>query len=691
MFLIEIGFEEIPSNNLEKFLENFHLILKKYLTKICLTYLNFKIFLCSTRISIIFYRTLKKKNIYKTIQLKSNDLKFINCYIKRSQEENKDNFAYIKIKQNHKNIQYYILKEEKKKISNKIINSINKIIIKTFLSFYINSIMYWNIKCKKFIRPIKFLNIFCETKKLFYVFYDVKSSEKFFGNKYLNKICYNFPYSKFYEKKLEFFNTIPCFYKRIELIRRKINVILKFYKLFIKHTYFLEKIINNIEYPFLYIGTFIRIINKYNCFLFKTILEINTQNIVFIKQINKNIFKFYIFFIINPIKYLIAKIYINYKKLIISYLNTLIFYTELDKKNYILDNIIKLKNIIFISYLGTYYDKIKRIYFLSKVFLIYFNFKDNKIILLAFFIYKIDLCLITTNKYPLLKGYFCYSYSLYNNIPITVAFSLIEQYETTFYKYNVAKSMCGIILIITNNLDNIVGLFNIKKKQKKNDDLFSLKRFTYKIINNILYNKLNINLIILINLSISSHFNLHNNKKNLNIFSYTYEIIYFITVRFINILQKFVCINKKTYDFTKYLLSYKFSLKIPYLFYKKIRAISKFSNIYNNLNTINIIKRITNFIIHARYVNKIIKKNFLLEFSDINLFFFLKLSFYNILYLLKKKYYYQILELFFFSSYLVNNFCINVLINHNNLFLKTNRFFLLLFYKNIFLLLKSFN
>lgn len=151
------------------------------------------------------------------------------------------------------------------------------------------------------------------------------------------------------------------------------------------------------------------------------------------------------------------------------------FHYDTDLQNSLAYRIDKLKNIIYQKKLGTIHDKTIRISNIAKHIA---NVTDSpeSVVQRAAELCKADLVTNMVYEFPELQGTMGYYYALHDNEPEEVATAILEHYKPKFAQDNLPSSPAGITLAIADRVDTLVGMFGIGKIPTGEKDPFALRR-----------------------------------------------------------------------------------------------------------------------------------------------------------------------------------------------------------------------
>ncbi len=675
--LIEIGTEELPINNLNVLGKDFIECLSIELKKKKFIFLNIKYYITLRRIACLVYKinykqTVSKKfNIIyspkfiigkdKNIKKKlSNWIKNINYNSKKiSCIKNKDTkIFFIKKKIIRRNIKFFI----------------NKILHNTILSLSKkHSLMRWGINDYSFVRPVNNLVVMYNSIILDVGIFGIKSRNILFGNRFFDVKNIFLDHAKNYVNYLFIYGKVIVDHRyRKNYIINLLNklILINNFNLNYKEK-FLDRINFMLEWPYAFKAKFNKeflclpknllsyVIKKYNCF----------------SVCNKK-FKLLNYFII------VCNINIhfcNFKKIISDYVKVIEYdliiiqyLFKKDRKLGLIGYLPKLKDIIFHNKLGTYFDKIKRMLFLSRKIIFYLcNLSiEEYIIYYSILLIKCDLATSLCKEFNDLKGIIGMNYSKLDNYSYKISNIIKFHYYPNFSDDYISNDLYSNIVSLVDKLDTLIGisiLNNFIYIKKKNDP-YALRRLSILIIKLILFNKFNINIYKIIKYSVYLF-----NKKVSNISILL--IVKFIMKRFNSFLIKLGYNKTIILSFLKLNIFNILDLK------NRIDTITYFINKKRFIYFINLNKRIKNILF------KLNKDFFSLNFKDINILLFKykeEINLYRYIIWLKEKIfyylnsnYYKLIYCFFVSNLIVINFLDKVKINVSNINKMKNRLILL--------------
>ncbi|AFZ83868.1 glycyl-tRNA synthetase beta chain [Candidatus Kinetoplastibacterium blastocrithidii TCC012E] len=364
----------------------------------------------------------------------------------------------------------------------------------------------------KFVRPVHNILVVWGSNKPKINLLEINSTSKTFGHRFLSNNFINIEHADQYESIMESNGrVIPSFYKRKEYIRQKLLKLSNDLKMSLGDEYnlnsLLEEVTALVEYPSVYIGSFD-----------KKFLELPKECLVLTMRIHQKYFplfniesgfitnKFLIVSNINPINP--NNIISGNQKVIKPRLEDAQFFYNVDKKRSPIDNINRLKNIIYYNKLGSQFDRVERLRFISKHIANIIK-SDEYLADRAALLSKTDLESLMVGEFPELQGIMGSYYAKNFEEPEEVVLALKNQYANKFDITLDHRSLTSAILFLAERVEMLVGFFGIGLYPNGESDPFGLRRAAIGIISIFekmkqkpkLFNGLNIHDLIKITLS----------------------------------------------------------------------------------------------------------------------------------------------------------------------------------------------
>ncbi len=688
--LIELNTEELPIEGLKKLGEDFVFFFLNEFKKKFFFCSSWNYYVTSRKISCIF----ENFSFYQKI---SKDKKII--YGPKININSKVNFfqdpllSWInKFNINYKKINYFIV--NKKKIFF-VENEIKKKNIIFFINIIFKSVLLKLIKNRKvirwgknnfiFIRPVNNVIVMFNDKILNVNIFNIKSNNFLYGHRFLKKKKIILNHASKYEEFLFKYGKIIVNYnkRKNKIISILNNISLKKYFSFNYNNNFLNKITSMIEWP----GFLI-------CKFKKKFLSLPKELLVFIIEkhygfsvfdINYNLLNYFIVITNSEFNDLKSKnIKKNYEFVIESELNDAKLLFINDIKLPFISYLLKLKNIVFYNKLGNFFDKIKRMLYLSKKISKYLFYKsiDLNLIYHAILLIKCDLATSLYKEYTDLKGIIgmYYSFLEYKNWKLSLIIK--NHYFPRYSGDYIPKDKYSSVISLIDKLDTLVGILALNNfiNLNRNNDPYGLRKLSLLILNIILVNNFHLNLYNLLKFNVSL-FNIKFNKvKIIYVINFIFKrsnkifLDFGYSKKFINSVK-----NLNIFDF----LDIKLRLELVW----KIRNSKKF------LLFLNLIKRIRNILLRNKYMINCfsVNNNFLILKEEKILFNYIFFLEKKIFFCFKKYMYNDLMNYFFMSINKVENFFSYVRIDIDDVNIKNNRLILLNKLNSIFLRFINFN
>ena len=209
------------------------------------------------------------------------------------------------------------------------------------------------------------------------------------------------------------------------------------------------------------------------------------------------------------------------------------FFWDKNKKQSLIKQISKLKNLSFYNQLGTFYDRTQRLKKLASPISYQLNVSKEKVEI-ASSICKVDLTSDSVGEFPELQGVLGKYFATEQGFDDDVSLAVSEHYLPTGVNSLVPKKPISIAVSLIDKIDLLVGFFGINEKPTSSKDPFALRRTAIGLLRILIENKLNLQIKDLINSSISAYEEQNIKLSNTSI---TQEILTFLKERFKNILK----------------------------------------------------------------------------------------------------------------------------------------------------------
>src|SRR5699024_11027122 len=343
-------------------------------------------------------------------------------------------------------------------------------------SLHFESNMKWGEYSMHFARPIRWLVALYDTKIIPFELTNVKSGNVTYSHRFLGKQI-NLEKPLQYEEELENNYVIADSEKRKTLITEGIKDLENKHGF---HIYddetLLNEVKNLVEYPTVFTGTFD---NKY--------LDLPTEVLITSMKEHQRYFPVhssegkllpYFISVRNGDNYEIDKVIRGNVKVLHARLADAQFFYEEDHKNSIHFYQDKLDNVIFQEKLGTIYDKVKRVQYLTKEIAMRLSLSEDIVEKAnrAAEICKFDLTTNMVNEFTELQGIIGEKYALEFGEDKDVAKAIREHYLPDHADGELPVSLIGSIVSVADKLDTIVGCIYVGLVPTSSQDPYGLRR-----------------------------------------------------------------------------------------------------------------------------------------------------------------------------------------------------------------------
>lgn len=178
------------------------------------------------------------------------------------------------------------------------------------------------------------------------------------------------------------------------------------------------------------------------------------------------------------------------------------FFFKTDKKQSLESRLASLETVLFQKQLGTLKDKSERIAGLSQFVASLIN-ENTEQAHRAGLLSKADLMTEMVLEFPQVQGTMGKYYAVNDGEDASVAQALEDQYRPRFAGDTLPEGNIGCAVAIADKIDTLVGIFGINQAPKGDKDPFALRRAAIGLIRIIIEKSLNIDVVALIEHSIS--------------------------------------------------------------------------------------------------------------------------------------------------------------------------------------------
>jgi len=180
------------------------------------------------------------------------------------------------------------------------------------------------------------------------------------------------------------------------------------------------------------------------------------------------------------------------------------FFWKQDRKQKLEDRVASLESIVFQKLLGTLGDKTKRVEKLAEYIAQQLN-ADVSLAKRAAYLAKTDLMTDMVGEFASLQGIVGRYYALADNEPAEVATAIEEQYFPKQSGSPTPTSVTGQILSLAEKIDTLSGIFSANLIPTGDKDPYALRRATLGSLRIIIENKLDLDIVELINVALSQY------------------------------------------------------------------------------------------------------------------------------------------------------------------------------------------
>tara|TARA_Y100000590_G_scaffold345427_1_gene395148 strand:+ start:834 stop:2900 length:2067 start_codon:yes stop_codon:yes gene_type:complete len=413
-----------------------------------------------------------------------------------------------------------------------VLHEIEIIIPETLKNYSWKKSMKWANYDIKWGRPLKSIVAIFNQKIVNFNFFHIKSSNTTLiegANDEVSKKINNF---RSYLNNLKLQNIVLDQNKRKDIILKKIYKICKTRNL---KNYFNEKlveeVVNLVEKPNIILGKFD-----------ETYLKVPEEILIITMQQHQKYFPLFdnknkltnLFLLVANLPDKKGYIKLGNQRVIEARLSDAKFFWEKNKKQSLIKQINKLKNLSFFNQLGTFYDKTQRLKNLANIISEQLNLSKEKVEV-ASSICKADLTSDLVGEFPELQGVMGKYFAIEQGFDPDISMAISDHYLPVGVNSLVPKKPISIAVSLTDKIDTLVGFFAINEKPTSSKDPFALRRTAIGLLRIIIENKLKIQLKDLINYSMVIY--QEQNVKFTNS-SVDKELFIFLKERFRNLLKE---------------------------------------------------------------------------------------------------------------------------------------------------------
>lgn len=481
--LFEIGLEELPAGLIIKAIDDLENEIKKELKNNRIKYENIIKYSTPRRLALKIEGVASKQDDLDEFKIgPSYDLCYkdgvktnvLEKFLKSQNVSEKD----IEIVENEKGRYISIRKYEKGLSTKEILPEILKNVLYN-IQFERN--MKWGDSQFRFIRPIKWLLALFDDEIINFEFESIKSSNKTRGMRIVGSQDIIVNSIDLYEKLLEENYVIANREKRKQMIVEDIrkNIDNKDIKTIISEK-LLDEVVDLVEYPYPIKANF----DKKFLELPEDIITITmeTHQRYFSVRDSENKLTNNFVLVRNGYKYS-ELVKLGNEKVIEPRLSDAKFFYDEDIKKPLLENVEKLKKVIFQKDMGTIYDKIERMHKIADFIIEKLNLVEKEDIHKTIELSKADLVsnVISEKEFTKLQGYMGGIYARKQGYSELISEGIKEHYRPYTFEEKL-KTITGKITSISDKLDTLIGCFLVDLIPTSSKDPFALRRACVGII-----------------------------------------------------------------------------------------------------------------------------------------------------------------------------------------------------------------
>lgn len=397
-------------------------------------------------------------------------------------------------------------------------------------SIHFRKSMKWGESPLVFTRPIRWLMCIYNGKKLSFELEELKSDSKSFGHRFNAPKPFTVKDWKGYSTELKKRNIVLDQDERKEFISKKVNALAKKLGGFTELDHeLLETVTNLVEYPVVIHGSFEEKFLKLPPEVLISVMKKHQKYFPVYKKGGK-LLPYFIFVCGTEVNNTAVVVNGNERVLRARFTDAEFFWNE-DLKHPLENNLTRLDSMVFLSQVGSYLEKTKRLEKLSgelsKACDIDKETTEN--LVRAARLCKADLVSQMVFEFADLQGIIGKYYAIEAGETKEVAAAIEEHYMPTGRDGNLPDSNTGALLSITDKIDNIASCFSVGLKPTGSADPYALRRQAIGILQIVVSKELNLDIENIFNKALK----LLPGKKTEEIQK---DIIAFLSDRFKNLL-----------------------------------------------------------------------------------------------------------------------------------------------------------
>ncbi len=406
------------------------------------------------------------------------------------------------------------------------------------LSIPFRKSMKWGDGNVSFVRPLRWILAVFGGKTLTFNIENLKSSNKSYGHRFMSPKGFKVTDWHEYQEGLK------NGYVQLDQIKRKEDIQKETSKLADKIGGFIEQdddlletVGNLVEIPVVLKGDFEEDFLSLPKEVLISVMKNHQKYFpVFSKSKKDELLPHFIFVCGTPVKDTDVVSKGNERVIRARFTDARFFYDE-DKSAPLLEKLEDLKGMVYLSEVGSYYDKTERLKTLANELGNKPGFENNtKDIVRAAFLSKADLATQMVFEFPELQGIMGKYYAQISGESPEIALAIEEQYMPTGREGDLPESDYGSVLSIVDKIDNISSCFISGLIPTGTSDPYALRRQAIGIINIVLDKNYHLSLREFFKIGLKSIIDQTGDKYRESLDDTLDTIMSFMTERFRNIL-----------------------------------------------------------------------------------------------------------------------------------------------------------
>lgn len=354
--------------------------------------------------------------------------------------------------------------------------------------------MKWSDKQMRFARPIKWFLAMADTELVEFEVEGIKSELSSRGHRFFGKDFTVSTIDEYFTKVRENNVIIDITERRnmiVDMINEKCTEEDEVVRI---DEHLLDEVTNLIEYPYPIVGTFNSEFLEVPQDVLIISMQVHQRYFPILSKEGKLLPKFVV--IRNGIEGS-EQVRIGNEKVLSARLSDSRFFYQEDLKKPLVDNVERLKTVVFQKDLGTIYNKVERSKKLAEYILETTSKTDSlESVLRTIHLAKADLVsnMIGEKEFTKLQGFMGAEYALKSGETEEVSKGIEEHYYPRYQGDILPTAIEGIVAGISDRMDTLVGCFGIGLIPSGSKDPFALRRAALAIVNIILDSKLDLSM-----------------------------------------------------------------------------------------------------------------------------------------------------------------------------------------------------